>query len=115
MIAQENIVFFDKASSAKESDFTYRNYNSEIIAIEISGEFSSGSIVFEGKTDLNAASWTPIAGILLSDYSITPNGVATQPGIYEVAIEGVQLFRVRIAEIGGGAVTVFGRVIKTGV
>ena len=116
MIAQQNIVFFKDATSAGVSEYYYRNYNSEIISVEISGGFTSCNIVFEGLVDLeNGEIWTPLAGINLSDYSITENGVATKAGIYEVAIEGVQKFRVRIAEVSGGNVTVFGRVIKTGV
>lgn len=114
MIPQKNVVFFNGSIVKPDDKIEYfGNNNSEIISVEIAGDFSSGLFHFEGVVDLGNEVWTPIAGVNLSDYSITadPEG----KGIWEVPIEGVQKFRVRTESVTGGTAKVFGRVIKTGV
>lgn len=114
MIPQSNVVFFsgDTVDSGSNPVY-YGNNNAEIISVEISGSFTSGAFHFEGQVDLANEDWTPIAGVDLSDYSITAN--PTGAGVWEVPIEGLQRFRVRVESVSGGEAKVFGRVIKTGV
>lgn len=118
MLAQKNIKFFDKATAPGESEY-YFNVKADIIAIEISGSFSAGSVIFEGQTDIEKDpygssqeewTWVPIAGVNLSDYSFTSNPKAA--GIYEVPIEGLQRFRVRVESVTGGDISVFGRAVS---
>lgn len=113
MIAQKNFIFYKDATSPGLPKEDFNNISSEIIAVEISGDFTEGRFVFEGKTNLNTVNYTPLAAINLTDFSVASE--VSNKGIYEIGIEGVQVFRVRIESISGGAATIFGRVLKTGV
>ena len=111
MKAVKSFVFFDAATSPATSENYYANIKADVMAIEISGSFTSGTFAFEGQSDINSNTWTPIAGINLSDFSVTSS--PTKAGIYEVGIEGLQRFRVRIEALGGGAARIVGRVIDS--
>lgn len=113
MIAQKNFIFYKDAVAPGLPKEAFNNISSEIIAVEISGDFSDGVFVFEGKTNLNSSEYTPLAAVNLTDFSVS--STVSKKGIYEIGIEGVQVFRVRIESISGGAATIFGRVLKTGV
>lgn len=113
MIVQQNFIFCKEVSAPVTEPEVYHNHNSEVISVEIHGTFTSGSFIFEGKTDVNNANWTPISGINLSDFSTTSE--PKKAGIWEVGIEGITVFRVRIVSLSGGSATVFGKVVKTGV
>ena len=118
MIGQKNIKFFDKVSAPGESEY-YFNVKADIIAVEISGSFSAATVAFEGQTDIqkdpisndpSTWTWVPIAGVNLSDYTYTAKPAAA--GIYEVPIEGLQRFRVRVESVTGGDISVFGRAVS---
>ena len=111
MVGQSSFVFFNKVTSPGVPENPYRNNKADVIALEISGSFTAGKFCFEGRTNMNSENWTPIVGINLSDYSITT--APTAAGIYEVGVEGLQMFRVRIDSLSGGDATVFARVVNT--
>ena len=112
MTPQKGIVFFEgeTVSPGKPIEY-YRNLKADIMSVEISGNFTSGTFHFEGVTDYTNEEWTPIAGVNLSDYSIAsdPSG----KGIWEVPLEGLQKFRVRVESVSGGSAKVFGWVVVT--
>ena len=110
MVGQSSFLFFDKASTPSVSK-SYRNIKADVASVEFSGTFSSGKFYFEGKLDLNSPNWTPLVAINLSNYALVSE--VTQAGIYELGIEGVQLFRVRIEEISGGEANVYARIVNT--
>lgn len=109
MIAQKNIRFFegDLVIPGDKLEY-YSNLHADIISVQISGGFSSGLFHFEGLVDTDSDEWVPIAGVNLSDYSITAD--PTGAGIWEVPLEGLQRFRVRTETVTGGTAKVFGRV-----
>lgn len=111
MVGQSSFVFFNKVTSPGVPNNPYRNNKADVIALEISGSFTTGKFCFEGRADIHSNNWTPVVGINLSDYSIST--FATSQGIFEVGIEGLQLFRVRIEELSGGDATVYARVVST--
>lgn len=114
MIAQKNVNFFEGSLVNPEDKIEYYgNSKAEIISVEISGTFTSGLFHFEGIVDLATTEWTPIAGVNLSDYTISADPAGK--GIWEVPIEGLQRFRVRTEAVAGGEAKVFGRAIVTGV
>lgn len=113
MKALENVKFFENATTSGVSEYEYYNINAEEITIDVRGTFV-GTVVFEGKVDLNSPTYTPIAGINLSTYSVVQSGSVQSPGLYSVALSGVQRFRVNITSLTSGSVTVFGRAIRAG-
>ena len=110
-----NHLFIKNATAPVTPSEYYYNAKADVIAIEVSGTFTSASLIAEGKVDVNASEWTPLAVINLSDYTLIENGEITTSGIYEAGIEGIQYFRVRLASISGGALTAFCRAVTTGV
>ena len=46
-------------------------------------------------------------------YEVVKDGLITKAGIYEVGIEGIQEFRVRIESVSGGSATILGRAVST--
>lgn len=112
MTPQKGIVFFEGETVSPDAKIEYyRNLKSDIMSVEISGTFTSGTFHFEGMADYSSSEWTPIAGINLSDYSITSD--PTGKGIWEVPLEGLQKFRVRTEAVVGGVAKVFGWVVVT--
>lgn len=111
MTPQINFLFADKKSSAYTPSEPFKNSKADVMTVEISGTFTNGSFIFEGKTDVNSEEYTPLAAVDLSSYTVARK--ATKAGIYEIGIEGIQLVRVRIESINGGYATILGRVVLT--
>ena len=109
MIAQKIIRFFEGDLVNPEDKVEYYgNIHADIVSVQISGDMSNGVFHFEGLVDTDSDEWVPIAGVNLSDYTITAD--PTGAGSWEVPIEGLQRFRVRTESVTGGTAKVFGRV-----
>lgn len=89
----------------------YVNNSCDAIAVEISGSFTSASVAFEGKADLNAPEYTSLSGVNLTTFDLTTT--ATGKGIWEIGVEGIQVFRARVVSVSGGDITVLGRCVAS--
>ena len=114
MIAVNHLMIKEATAPVTPTEYFY-NAKCDAIAVEVSGDFSSASVIVEGRLDANSENWTPLALSHVSDYTGTENGEITKAGIYELGGEAVQYFRARLASVSGGAVTVFCRMLTTGV
>jgi hypothetical protein len=79
-----------------------------IITLQITGTSTSRTIIFEGSVD--GVNYVLLTCINLStlDYNTQTTG---KDELWQVDISGIHLFRTRVSAIGGGNITVVGRVV----
>lgn len=115
MQPKTNWIFYKNASAASTAaDMKpFINITSDVMAVEIRGD-ASFTVKMQGRTDIqNGGEWEDLAAIKLSDFSA--GAALTQPGIYEIGIEGLQEVRANITSISGGTVSVVGRAVNTAI
>jgi hypothetical protein len=78
------------------------------LSLQIDG--AAGVYHVEGRLQ-SQASWVPLAGINLSDFSPV-KGSYTKPGVYELGIVGIRELRVRVEAVNG-SVSIWGQIIST--
>lgn len=77
--------------------------------VEITGS-GTNKIVFEGKASSDST-WYPIAGANLKDASIVSE-VSAKGLIYQISLDGLVAFRIRVSEFSTGSVTVKGTIVN---
>lgn len=107
MIIQQNCDFIVKQNTPIISK-EFSNSTGDILALQIEG--SNGLYHLEGRNN-SKCTWTPLAGINLSDFSVVRDGF-TKAGIYEVGIVGIRQIRVRVESVEG-IVSIYGQIIST--
>lgn len=110
MIIQNNTVFFKNASDSGVSNSVF-NTASDVLSLQIDGDFASGTFFIEGRNRIHGE-WYPLAAVDLSNFTLYRNGL-TSPGLYEFGVVSIREIRARIEEISGGAVTISGQFIAT--
>ena len=110
MIPQKMFVFADNQTSAYTSK-DCANAMSDLIDLQLSGEFTSCLVNLEGKVDLDA-DYQVLKVINLSKFEAVDD--MEEAGIYEAAISGMQSLRVVINSVDGGAIKIVGRIMKEG-
>lgn len=109
MIIQKNADFF-KGMNTPTVSKTFPNSQSDVLSLQIGGDFSAGLFHIEGRNHRDGE-WVSLAGIDLSDFSPVRGGF-TKPGMYELGIVGIREIRARIESVSGN-VTMFGQIIST--
>lgn len=109
MIIQKNAAFFRSMSTPTVSK-AFSNSASDVLAVQISGDFTTGKFHVEGRNN-ERGDWVSLAAIDLSDFSPVRGGF-TKPGMYELGIVGIREVRARIEAVNGN-VTMFGQMIST--
>ena len=110
MVVISNFSFGKKITEPFESK-DYSNSIGDVMTIEVGGTFSDASIVIEGKADFTSEEYTPFTSLDLMVYDVHEK--ITAPGIYEIAIEGIQFIRARVESVSGGYVTILGRAVNS--
>ena len=91
---KQTFVFFDNEGTAKISDNDlYVNGNDGLV---ITAE-GSGQVEIQGLADINSDSWTPIAVINKSDFSVGDK--ITKAGIYTCSLDGYWKVRAEIKSV----------------
>lgn len=108
MIIQKKITFCENQTAPFIST-AYYNPLSDVLSIQVDGNFSESLVKVEGRSNSTTA-WVSLAGINLSDFSVTKKGIS-KPGLYEFGVLGIREFRVNVQEING-SVTVSGQLIN---
>lgn len=104
-VAQYTLTMISGASSATTSS-TYSNEVYYLATLQVIGTFTSAKIYLEGRCN-SSGSWVSLAFIDLEDETLIDGATGiTAKGIYSVGIAGINEFRVRVASISGGNVTV---------
>ena len=107
MVPQKNFMFADKATEAFISNDCI-NQTSDIMDLQLSGNFTSCNVVLKGKVDINA-DYEPLMVINLGKF--TAVDAMEEAGIYEAAISGLQMLQVEIVSVEG-EITIVGRMLK---
>lgn len=110
MVIQSNCNFA-KNINAPAISKVFPNSEGDVLALQISGDFTSTEIHIEGRNNAYG-DWVSLAGIGLNDLSVVRNGF-TKPGIYEIEIVGIRELRANIKSISGGKLSVLGQIIST--
>lgn len=108
MIIQKKIIFCDNQTAPFISPANF-NPLSDILSIQVDGDFSDALIKLEGRSN-GSNPWVSLAGINLSDFSVAKKGIS-KPGLYEFGVIGIREFRVNIEQING-SVTISGQLIN---
>lgn len=108
MIIQKKITFCENQTAPFISTAHF-NPLSDVLSIQVDGNFLSSLVKIEGRSS-NATSWVPLAGINLSDFSVTKKGIS-KPGLYEFGVIGIREFRINIEQVDG-TVSVSGQLIN---
>ena len=103
---------FDKATSAKTVDNVINLY-SDILSISVDGTFSALQLKVLGKATKETATFTELAAVNMTSFDII--NTITAKGVYEIAAEGICIFKFQITSISGGNATVDIRLVSTGV
>lgn len=77
--------------------------------IEVTGTGTS-TVIFEGKSS-DDATYYPIMGVNLSDYTFG-NNTSVKGVIYQVPLDGLVSFRVRVSSFSSGTVTAKATIIN---
>lgn len=81
------------------------------INIEITGDASSATLIFEGKA-IDNGNFYPVKCVDISTYEMA-NSTSNIGSIWQVNVSALISFRVRISNIADNSITVKGRVVET--
>lgn len=111
MIIQKNVdLDFSNGNNTPTVSKTYRNFQADVLALNISGTMTSGTFFVEGR-NVPGGEWTSLAGIDLNALALVSGGF-TKSGIYEIGIASVRELRFR-PEGMSGQVKVSAQLIST--
>lgn len=110
MIIQKSINFFQNMAEAGVSE-VFTNSQADVMSLQINGELGGGSIILEGRNS-SQNEWVPLAGINLSNFTISKDGF-TSEGLYELGITSVRQLRARAENVDLANVNVLGLLIST--
>lgn len=84
----------------------YVNNKSEYLTLQVTGTFSSATVLVEGLVDVDTAAWTTLAVFNLTDLSLLDGSGVGDKGIYRVKISGILRVRINLTAVSGGNITV---------
>lgn len=99
-----NITMIDGATEEAISN-VFVNNNCGAVALQITGSYTSATVLVEGIVNLNSNSWVSLGAIELSEFAPDSNGL-TEKSIYQVGIEGIPRVRIHVTNVSGGDITV---------
>ena len=85
---------------------TFVNNKSENLTLQITGTYSSATVLVQGLVDVNSTAWTTLATFNLTDLSLTTGSGIGDNGLYQVAIGGILRVRLNVTAISGGEITI---------
>lgn len=86
------------------------NNKCSVCTLQITGTFTSATVVVEGIVDVSSGAWTTLATFNLSDLSMRSDGME-EKSIYQVGIEGILRIRANVTAVSGGNITVVGHFV----
>ena len=110
MVIQSNLPFATDITSPTVSK-PFMNAASDVLALQISGSFTSAQVRIEGRI-AKGAEWTPLAAIDLSTFAAV-KGDLTAAGLYEFGVASIRELRANVSSVSGGTITVYGHLIST--
>lgn len=106
MVIQKNLNFVSNTTIPVLSK-TFINASGDVLSLEIKG---NGVIYIDGRLQ-DDSDWFSIAGINLSDFSVSKDGF-TKPGLYEIGVIGIRQLRARVEAVQDN-VSVYGQIISS--
>lgn len=100
---------FLNTTAAAESDTVFLQ-TEDSLTLNVQGDAASFSARVLGMNRVQGVEnpvWQPLAAIHMADFTVVQS--ITKPGIYAVALSGLQGVKVVLDTVSGGKVTVFGR------
>ena len=105
-----NFYAIKDASAPTTSKETW-NKLGDTLTVQLEGNFVGAEVKVLGCSDLEVGEFHPITGF---DSSFNLTGTMKTAGLYTFPIEGVGKFKVEVAAINGGSMSVFCRVTTGG-
>lgn len=85
---------------------TFVNNISDVLTLQITGTFSSATVLVEGLVNVQTNAWTTLAAFNLTDLSLKTGDGMEEEGVYQVSVAGILKVRIRVSAITGGDITV---------
>jgi len=104
-----NWVFQNSATAIGEGNILGVSSGMVTMNIEIKGTGTS-TVTFEGKS-LSDGDWYPIMGCNLTDLSLVTS-TAIKGGLWQISLDALSNFRVRVSDFVSGNISAFGRVVN---
>lgn len=97
---------FSNTSEVGESSYT-GNSRADTLCVEVTGSATAIQLTVLGLVDYKQEEYTTLSGISLNDYSVVQT--ITEKGIYQFPIEGLAHFKLKLAAVSGGKISVYCR------
>ena len=88
------------------------NNGAETCAFQISGSYTTATVMVEGLVNIESNAWDSIAIFDLSNFELEDEG-ADGNGIYQIPVEGILRVRVNVTAVSGGDITVTANFVGT--
>ncbi len=106
MITHNNFYFLNEVSVVMESPITH-NTRGEVLTLQVEGEATAVGIQVLGCSDMASDEFHILSGF---DTAYNLSDTITKKGIYIYGIDGVAKIKVKLNEVSGGSVSVFGKI-----
>lgn len=101
--------FLDGVEALSNGNEMAVNVDMETVTVEIVGD-GTNKIVFEGKVHDDGLFY-PVIGVNLKDLTMTSE-VSAKGLLYQISLDGLMYFRIRVKEYTSGTISVKGTVVN---
>lgn len=106
MITHNNFYFLNEVNEVAESAVTH-NTRGEVLTLQVEGEATTVGLQVMGCSDMASDEFHVLSGF---DTSYDLSDSITKKGIYTYGIDGIAKIKVKLNEVSGGSVSVFGKI-----
>jgi len=104
-----NWIFQNNAVALGDGNILLISAGMMTLTIEITGS-GTNTVIFEGRST-EGSTYYPIAGVNLADFTVATS-TSNKGCIYQLSLEGLTAFRVRVSALTSGTVSVSGTVVN---
>lgn len=104
MNVSANITMIEAATAETISN-VFVNNNCAAVTLQITGSYTSATVLVEGLVNLSSNAWVSLGAIELGDFELNSDGLS-EKSLYQVGIEGIPRVRIHVAAVSGGDITV---------
>lgn len=104
MNVSANITMIEAATAETISN-VFVNNNCAAVTLQITGSYTSATVLVEGLVNLNSNAWVSLGAIELGDFELNSDGLS-EKSLYQIGIEGIPRVRIHVTAVSGGDITV---------
>lgn len=104
MNVSANITMIEAATAETISN-VFVNNNCAAVTLQITGSYTSATVLVEGLVNLSSNAWVSLGAIELGDFELNTDGLS-EKSLYQIGIEGIPRVRIHVTAVSGGDITV---------